>query len=118
MGIKPTNKAPKPHIRYETKPGEQLQVEWKEDLKMTTIRGEVLAFHIFTGTLGYSRLHTFIYSETKTTEDVIRCIIAVSYTHLDVYKRQVQSGPFGGSQGSGCSGLPTSVGSPASPGER
>ena len=75
MGIKPTNKAPKPHIRYETKPGEQLQVDWKEDLKMTTIRGEVLAFHIFTGTLGYSRLHTFIYSETKTTEDVIRCII-------------------------------------------
>lgn len=64
-----------PHVRYETEPGEQLQVDWKESLSVTTKRGEVIDFNIYTATLGYSRLHLFIYSKTKTTEDFIRCTI-------------------------------------------
>ena len=31
-----------PHVRYETKPGQQLQVDWKENLRMTTIHSEVI----------------------------------------------------------------------------
>ena len=69
-GIKTT-----PHVRYETKPGDQLQVDWKEDIEMTSSLGEVFKFNIFTATLGFSRLHTFTYSKTRTTEDFLRCTI-------------------------------------------
>ena len=68
-------KKQKPHIRFETKPGEQLQVDWKENIRMKSKHGEVFAFPIFSATLGYSRYHRFIYSKTKTTEDFIRCLI-------------------------------------------
>ena len=56
-GIKTT-----PHVRYETKPGDQLQVDWKENIEMISSLGEVFKFNIFTATLGFSRLHTFTYS--------------------------------------------------------
>lgn len=69
------NKSTEPHVRYETQPGDQLQVDWKESLKMTSIDGEIFKFNIMTATLGYSRYHKFTYSITKTTEDFIRCII-------------------------------------------
>ena len=84
-------KSSKPHVRFETKPGQQLQVDWKENLKITTVHGEAIEFNIMTSTLGYSREHIFIYTKGKTTEDFLRCIIdtPVSYTHLDVYKRQI-----------------------------
>jgi transposase len=74
-GIKTTKTKIEPHVRFETNPGEQLQVDWKESLKMTSSQGEVFEFHIYTATLGYSRLHIFNYSKTKTTEDFIRCTI-------------------------------------------
>ncbi len=64
-----------PHVRFETKPGEQLQVDWKESLSMTSSEGEIIDFHLYTATLGYSRTHLFVYSKTKTTEDFIRCTI-------------------------------------------
>lgn len=69
------HKTIKPHVRYETRPGQQLQVDWKEDLKLTTKHGEVIQFHLMTSTLGYSRQHVFIYTKTKTTEDFLRCMI-------------------------------------------
>ena len=74
-GIKPCKPNITPHVRYESPPGYQLQIDWKEQMKLTTIHGEVIEFNILTGTLGYSRLHTLIYSETRTTEDLIRCLL-------------------------------------------
>ena len=68
-------KSSKPHVRFETKPGQQLQVDWKENLKITTVHGEAIEFNIMTSTLGYSREHIFIYTKGKTTEDFLRCII-------------------------------------------
>ncbi len=65
----------KVHLRFETKPGHQLQVDWKESLKMFTLNGELIKFDVFSATLGYSRLHYFVYSEEKTTEAFIRCLI-------------------------------------------
>lgn len=65
----------KPHVRFETRPAQQLQVDWKENLKMTTVHGEVIEFNLMTSTLGYSREHVFIYTKGKTTEDFLRCII-------------------------------------------
>lgn len=55
--------------------GEQLQFDWKEDLKMISKHGELLEFNIFSTTLGYSRLHNFVYSKTKTRDDVERCLM-------------------------------------------
>lgn len=67
----------KPHVRYETDPGKQLQVDWKEDLKLTTKNGEILEFNLYAATLGYSRKHYFIISQNKTKEAFFRCTLSV-----------------------------------------
>ncbi len=63
------------HFRYETKPGEQLQVDWVESLKVFSINGELIEFNLFSATLGYSRMHYFEYTKTKTEDDFKRCLI-------------------------------------------
>lgn len=63
------------HVRYETKPGAQLQTDWKEDIKMTSRHGEDFRFNILSSTLGYSRLHVFEYSRSRSAEDFLRCLI-------------------------------------------
>lgn len=68
-----------PHIRFETKPGAQLQVDWKEDIEMISKHGEIFKFNLFAATLGYSRLHYFVYSESRTKEAFIRCFLDVLY---------------------------------------
>lgn len=73
--LKP-NKSSKVHLRFETEPGEQLQVDWKENIQMISKHGELFEFNVFSSTLGFSRLHDFVYSKTKTREDVERCIIS------------------------------------------
>jgi transposase len=64
-----------PHVRYETAEAEQIQVDWKEDLKLTNRNGEIFEFNIYSATLGYSRKHIFIYTKNKTESDFIRCTI-------------------------------------------
>lgn len=63
------------HLRYETEPGEQLQFDWKEDIRMISKHGEIFEFNVFSATLGYSRLHNYVYSKTKTRNDVERCLM-------------------------------------------
>lgn len=75
-GIK-VGKSKKAHVRFETEPGSQLQVDWKENMELHTQTGEEIRFNILSATLGYSRLHVFIYTKGKTTEDFIRCVIDV-----------------------------------------
>lgn len=70
----------KPHVLYETNPGVQIQTDWKESLKMELVSGDIIEFNVYSATLGYSRLHIFIYSPTKTEDDFIRCT-------LEVFKR-------------------------------
>ena len=72
--LKPS-KSGKVHLRYETEPGEQMQFDWKEDIKMISKNGELFEFNVFSATLGYSQLHDFVYSKTKTREDVERCLM-------------------------------------------
>ncbi len=64
-----------PHPLYETDPGEQLQVDWVEGIKLATVEGEVIAFNLFSATLGYSRFHSFEYSEFKGEADFKRCLV-------------------------------------------
>ncbi len=73
--ISPRAKKATPHPLYETDPGEQLQVDWVESMKLSTKDGEVLEFNLFSATLGYSRLHYFEYTEFKQEADFKRCLI-------------------------------------------
>ncbi len=67
-------KSYKPTVRFETAPGVQLQVDWKENIVMHSRDGMRYDFNILTSTLGYSRFHKFKYAKTRTTEEFIRCI--------------------------------------------
>lgn len=64
----------KAQCRYETPPGDEVQVDWKESMKFTLKNGEEIVFNIFTAVFGYSRYVKLIYSRTKTTEDFLRCM--------------------------------------------
>ena len=64
-----------PHPRYETPLGEQLQYDWKETITMVSKYGEVFEFNIFSAILSASRFHNYVYSKTRTREDVERCLI-------------------------------------------
>lgn len=81
-------KATIPHVRYETKPGQQLQVDWKESLKIETKTGEIIKFNLFVATLGYSRKHVFIISKTKTTQDVLRCLVE-TFKHIGGITKEI-----------------------------
>ena len=64
-----------PHVLYETPPGKQAQFDWKEDMKIHLKDGTEIDFNVFSMTLGYSREHVFIYSDKKTTNDLIHSFI-------------------------------------------
>ena len=62
------------HVRFETDPGHQVQVDWKEDLKLRSKdRKTVFVFNVYSATLGFSRKHFFYYSESKTEQDFMAC---------------------------------------------
>lgn len=73
--LKDIAKTGTPHPLYETDPGDQLQVDWVEDIKIATVDGEIITFNLFSATLGYSRFHYFEYSEFKGEVDFKRCLI-------------------------------------------
>lgn len=73
-------KTPKGHPRYETLPGVQAQVDWKEDLTMISKHGEIFEFNILAYKLGYSRYCVFTYSRARTRQDVFDALIA-SFIH-------------------------------------
>ena len=65
----------KPHPAYETAPGEMFQFDWKEDVTLTTSKGEKVTRQIFSLVSAYSLYHVFVCSVGKGTDDVIRCLI-------------------------------------------
>ncbi len=67
---------PEAHPRFETPPGRQLQFDWKENLELVDVNGEVFEFNVFSAVLGYSRAHRFIYSRTRTEDDLLACLLA------------------------------------------
>lgn len=73
--LKPSKKT-KGHPRFETPPGRQAQVDWKEDLKMISKYNEEFIVNVFSYKLGYSRYCHFEYRKTKTQEDVFECLIS------------------------------------------
>lgn len=72
--------APEAHPRFETPPGRQLQFDWKEGMRLVDAEGELHEFSAFTATLGYSRRHVFIPTRSRTTDDLLACLLATFRT--------------------------------------
>ena len=72
--LKPSKKI-KGHPRFETPPGKQAQVDWKENLKLISKNNEEFIVNVFNYKLGYSRYCNFEYRKTKTQQDVFECLI-------------------------------------------
>ena len=73
-GLKP-KKQEKGHPRFETEPGIQAQVDWKEDISIHNRSGEIFTFQVFDYKLGYSRYPIFTYKLYKAQQDVFDCLI-------------------------------------------
>lgn len=74
-GLKPV-KTTVGHPRFETAPGIQAQVDWKEDVSIPNRLGEIFTFQVFDYKLGNSRYTHFTYKLYKTRQDVFDCLIA------------------------------------------
>ena len=69
------NKNQSKTVRYETLPGKQAQVDWKENISMISKYGEVFDFNVFSFKLGNSRYVYYEYRKEKTREDVYECLM-------------------------------------------
>lgn len=61
-------------VRFETSPGLQAQIDWKEDLTMTNRNGEEICVNIFLAVLGYSRLKFVCLTEDRTQRTLFCCL--------------------------------------------
>ena len=61
-------------IRFETCPGQQAQVDWKENLKMISKYGEVFDVNIFLMVLGYSRMKFVKLTNDRTQKTLFNCM--------------------------------------------
>lgn len=69
-------KETKGHPRFETPPGKQAQVDWKEDLKLVSKNNEEFIVNVFNYKLGNSRYCNFEYRKNRTQQDVFECLIS------------------------------------------
>ena len=69
------NKNTSKTVRFETLPGKQAQVDWKEDITMISKYGEIFKFNVFSFKLGNSRYVYYEYRKEKTREDLFECLI-------------------------------------------
>lgn len=63
------------HPRFETNPGKQAQVDWKEDIHITNKYGEIFEVNVLHVVLKYSRFSHLELSLSKRFEDVERGLI-------------------------------------------
>lgn len=68
------NEQQKATIRYETTPGLQAQVDWKENIKMINKYGEIFYVNIFLTVLGYSRKKFIKLTTDKTQKTLFNCL--------------------------------------------
>lgn len=61
-------------IRFETTPGLQAQVDWKEKVTMVNNKSEVFIINIFLMVLGYSRLKFIKLTSDKRQETLFECM--------------------------------------------
>ena len=74
------NEIKKATVRFETTPGLQAQVDWKENLTMISKYGEELKVNIFLMVLGYSRVKYVKLTTDRLQKTLFNCMIsAFSY---------------------------------------
>lgn len=61
-------------MRYETSPGLQAQVDWKESIRMTSISGQIYEVNIFLMVLGYSRTKFLMLTSDRTQKTLFNCM--------------------------------------------
>lgn len=61
--------------RYEKNPGEQAQVDWKEDISIANRYGEIFEINVLHLTLKFSRYGSLEFSIQKRFDDVARGLI-------------------------------------------
>lgn len=61
--------------RYETAPGELAEVDWKEDITLTSRSGEIFTINIFHVVLKFSRFSYLELTVSKERSTVLRCLI-------------------------------------------
>lgn len=69
-----SHKNSKAILRVETIPGEQAQIDWKEDVKFTTKYGEKLSLNVFCMVLSYSRYKIFHVTLSRNQDVLISCV--------------------------------------------
>lgn len=61
-------------VRYETLPGEQMQVDWKE-VGEVVIEGKKVKLSLFVAVLGYSRMKYAVFTTSQDQEHLMECLI-------------------------------------------
>ena len=61
-------------LRFEKEPGEQLQIDWKEDIRFTTSDGEIHSLNVFVGVLGYSRYSVYLLTLNRKQETLFHAL--------------------------------------------
>lgn len=61
-------------IRFDTNPGLQAQVDWKESITMISRQGEIFDINIFLIVLGYSRLKFIMLTTDRVQKTLFECI--------------------------------------------
>lgn len=61
-------------VHFETEPGKQCQIDWKEELELTSKYGEVYVVNIFLSILGYSRLKYIELTLDKNQSTLFKCL--------------------------------------------
>ena len=75
-------------IRFETNPGLQAQVDWKERMKLISKNGEIYTVDIFLMILGYSRLKYIELTINKEQETLFSCL-ANAFQYFDGVPQEI-----------------------------
>lgn len=74
-------------VRFETNPGLQVQIDWKESIKLITKSGQTIKFNVFLAILDYSRYKFLCVTETRDYSTVQDCIIKAINFFWRCFKR-------------------------------
>ncbi len=69
------NETKKATIRFETNPGLQAQVDWKEDMTLVNRIGQALKVNIFLMVMGFSRKKFIMITSDRSQETLFQCMI-------------------------------------------
>ena len=82
------NETKKATVRYETNPGLQAQVDWKEEMKLVNRKGEMYVINIFLMVLGYSRYKYLAITSDRSQKTLFSCMTS-AFRHFGGVPREI-----------------------------